>query len=35
MTKELEGCRVAILAADGVERVEFEEPCGALLGAGA
>jgi protease I len=35
MTKELEGRTVAILATDGVERVELEEPCGALLAAGA
>jgi protease I len=31
----LEGTRVAILAADGVERVEVEQPCGALYAAGA
>src|SRR4051794_40414983 len=35
MTKELEGQTVAILATDGVERIELEEPRGALLGAGA
>src|SRR5688572_10114000 len=34
MANELEGCRVAILAADGVERVELDQPCGAVLGAG-
>ena len=35
MAKELEGKKVAILAADGVERVELEQPRGALYGAGA
>lgn len=35
MTQELHGKRVAILAADGVERVELEEPRKALDGAGA
>ncbi|MFC4032402.1 type 1 glutamine amidotransferase domain-containing protein [Streptomyces polygonati] len=35
MAQTLEGRKVAILAADGVERVELEEPRGALLGAGA
>ncbi|MEV4964419.1 type 1 glutamine amidotransferase domain-containing protein [[Kitasatospora] papulosa] len=35
MTNELHGSKVAILATDGVERVELEEPLGALLGAGA
>jgi len=35
MTKQLEGTTVAILATDGVERIELEEPRGALLGAGA
>jgi protease I len=35
MTKELEGMRVAIVATDGVERIELEEPRGALRGAGA
>ncbi|MEU7378398.1 type 1 glutamine amidotransferase domain-containing protein [Streptomyces albidoflavus] len=35
MTNELHGRKVAILATDGVERVELEEPLGALLGAGA
>jgi protease I len=35
MAKELQGMRVAILAADGVERVELEQPRGALYGAGA
>jgi protease I len=35
MTHELNGQKVAILAADGVERIELEEPRGALRGAGA
>ena len=35
MAGTLDGCRVAILAADGVERVELEEPRRALDGAGA
>ena len=35
MTQALEGRTIAILAADGVERVELEQPRGALLGAGA
>ena len=35
MAHELNGSRVAILAADGVERVELELPLGALLGVGA
>lgn len=35
MTQELQGRKVAILAADGVERIELEQPRGALLGAGA
>ena len=35
MGHPLEGTTVAIVAADGVERVELEEPRGALLGAGA
>lgn len=35
MAHELSGRRVAILAADGVERVELEQPRGALRGAGA
>ncbi|MCF3960098.1 type 1 glutamine amidotransferase domain-containing protein [Streptomyces fuscigenes] len=35
MTDELHGKKVAILATDGVERVELEEPRGALHGAGA
>jgi protease I len=35
MAKELQGRKVAILAADGVERVELEQPRGALHGAGA
>jgi protease I len=32
---QLEGKTIAILAADGVERVELEQPRGALYGAGA
>jgi protease I len=35
VSKELQGQRIAILATDGVERVELEQPRGALLGAGA
>jgi protease I len=35
MAHELQGMKVAILAADGVERVELEQPRGALYGAGA
>ncbi len=35
MAHELEGMRIAILATDGVERVELEQPRGALYGAGA
>ena len=35
MTGELGGRTIAILATDGVERVELEEPRGALLAAGA
>jgi protease I len=35
MAKDLGGMRVAILATDGVERIELEEPRGALYGAGA
>ncbi|MYS21771.1 protease I [Streptomyces sp. DvalAA-14] len=35
MAQTLQGRKVAILATDGVERVELEEPRGALLGAGA
>lgn len=35
MAQELAGKKVAILAADGVERVELEQPRGALYGAGA
>ncbi|WP_328477513.1 type 1 glutamine amidotransferase [Streptomyces sp. NBC_00377] len=35
MTQELQGMRVAILATDGVERVELDQPRGALQGAGA
>ena len=35
MTQELRGQRVGILAADGVERIELQQPRGALHGAGA
>ena len=35
MARELDGMRIAILATDGVERVELEQPRGALYGAGA
>ena len=35
MSKELQSQKVAILAADGVERIELEQPRGALHGAGA
>jgi protease I len=35
MAKDLDGMRAAILATDGVERIELEEPRGALYGAGA
>jgi protease I len=35
MAKELQGRKIAIVAADGVERIELEEPRGALRGAGA
>jgi protease I len=35
MAHELQGRKVAILAADGVERVELDIPRGALFGAGA
>jgi deglycase len=35
MAKDLDGMRVAILATDGVERIELEQPRGALYGAGA
>jgi protease I len=35
MSKELEGKKIAIVATDGVERIELEEPRGALRGAGA
>src|SRR5947209_9063298 len=35
MAHELAGKKVAILAADGVERIELEQPRGALHGAGA
>jgi protease I len=35
MARDLDGMRIAILATDGVERVELEQPRGALYGAGA
>ena len=35
MARDLSGMRVAILATDGVERVELEQSRGALYGAGA
>ena len=35
MPRDLRGKRVAILATDGVERIELEQPRGALYGAGA
>ena len=35
MTQQLSGLRVGILAADGVERIELEQPRGAMHGAGA
>ena len=35
MPNELQGKRIAILAADGVEKVELEQPRSALEGAGA
>jgi protease I len=35
MAHELDGKRVAIMAADGVERIELEMPRGALYGSGA
>lgn len=35
MARGLEGVRIAVLATDGVERVELEQPRGALYGAGA
>ena len=35
MSNELRGKRIAILAADGVEKVELEQPRAALTGAGA
>jgi len=35
MTYDLDGMRIAILATDGVERIELEQPRGALHGAGA
>ena len=35
MSNELQGKRIAILAADGVEKVELEQPRAALKQAGA
>jgi putative intracellular protease/amidase len=35
MADGLRGMKVAILATDGVERIELEQPRGALYGAGA
>jgi protease I len=35
MANDLHGKKIAILATDGVERVELEQPRGALYGAGA
>jgi protease I len=35
MAEDLQGKKIAIVATDGVERVELEEPRGALRGAGA
>jgi putative intracellular protease/amidase len=35
MTRELQDTKVAILATDGVERTDLEQPRGALYGAGA
>jgi protease I len=35
MARYLDGLRIAILAADGVERIELDQPRGALYGAGA
>ena len=35
MAHDLQGMKIAILAADGVERIELEQPRGALHGAGA
>lgn len=35
MARGLDGVRIAILATDGVERVELEQPRGSLYGAGA
>jgi protease I len=35
MARDLSGMRIAILATDGVERIELEQPRGALYGAGA
>jgi protease I len=35
MADDLKGMKVAILATDGVERIELERPWGALYGAGA
>lgn len=34
MARDLSGRRVAILATDGVERVELEQPRGALFAGG-
>ena len=34
MTRDLDRMRIAILAADGVERIELEQPRGALHGTG-
>ena len=35
MADDLKGMKVSILATDGVERIELEQPRGALSGAGA
>ncbi len=35
MADDLKGMKVAILATDGVERIELEQPRGALYGGGA
>jgi protease I len=35
ISRELQGQKIAILATDGVERIELEQPRGALHGAGA
>jgi putative intracellular protease/amidase len=35
MAEDLQGKNIAIVATDGVERIELEEPRGALRGAGA